>query len=49
MVFKNELLNSDGVLIIEHSKHTELSDNNHFTYSKKYGGNMFSFFEKAGL
>ena len=49
LVFKNELLNADGILIVEHSKHTELSDNEHFTYSKKYGGNMFSFFEKEEL
>lgn len=49
LVFKNELLNTEGVLIIEHSKHTDVSDNKHFTYSKKYGGNMFSFFEKEEL
>ena len=49
LVYKNDLLNSEGVLVIEHSKHTDLSDNKHFTYSKKYGGNMFSFFEKESL
>ncbi len=47
--FKNDLLNNDGMLIIEHSKHTELSENKFFSYSKKYGGNMFSFFEKEEL
>lgn len=44
-IFKRELLLENGALIIEHSKHTDLSDNTHFSYSKKYGGNMFSFFE----
>ena len=45
LVFKREFLLEGGMLIIEHSKHTDLSDNSHFSYSKKYGGNMFSFFE----
>ncbi|TYA71998.1 16S rRNA (guanine(966)-N(2))-methyltransferase RsmD [Seonamhaeicola marinus] len=45
LVFKNQLLNEEGVLIIEHSKHTDLSDLNHFSYSKSYGGCVFSFFE----
>lgn len=40
------LLNEDGLLIIEHSKQTNLSNNQTFTKSKKYGGNMFSFFEQ---
>ena len=43
-VFKNELLNTDGMLIIEHSKKTDLSQNSTYTKAKKYGGNMFSFF-----
>ncbi len=45
IVFDRELLNKDGLLIIEHSKHTNLSEHPKFNYSKKYGGNMFSFFE----
>lgn len=45
LVFKNELLEENGLLIIEHSKHTNLSDLEHYSYSKSYGGNMFSFFE----
>ncbi|MDT0552076.1 RsmD family RNA methyltransferase [Urechidicola vernalis] len=45
LVFENSLLNNGGLLIIEHSKHTDLSDHARFSYSKKYGGNMFSFFE----
>lgn len=45
LVFKNDLLETDGVLIIEHSKHTDLSKVINYKYSKSYGGNMFSFFE----
>lgn len=46
LVFDKDLLNDEGTLIVEHSKHTELSTNKYFSYSKKYGGNIFSFFEK---
>ncbi|KAA5821480.1 16S rRNA (guanine(966)-N(2))-methyltransferase RsmD [Algibacter amylolyticus] len=46
-VFKNNLLLEDGVLIVEHSKHTNLSSLENFAYSKSYGGNVFSFFEKG--
>ena len=45
LIFKNQLLEKDGLLIIEHSKHTDLSTLEHYTHSKGYGGNMFSFFE----
>ena len=45
LVFSREVLLNNGVLIVEHSKHTDLSDHSAFSYSKKYGGNMFSFFE----
>jgi 16S rRNA (guanine966-N2)-methyltransferase len=45
LVFQNTLLEDDGVLIVEHSKHTDLSRLAHYTHSKSYGGNMFSFFE----
>lgn len=45
LVFENELLNEGGILIIEHSKQTDFSKNERLSYQKKYGGNMFSFFE----
>ncbi len=45
LVFKNELLTSEGVLIIEHAKHTDLSKLSNFSYEKRYGGSTFSFFE----
>lgn len=45
LVFQNDLLEDNGLLIIEHSKHTDLSNLEHFSYSKHYGGCVFSFFE----
>ena len=46
LVFTNNILLEDGLLIIEHSKHTNLSELENYQYSKSYGGNVFSFFEK---
>jgi 16S rRNA (guanine(966)-N(2))-methyltransferase RsmD len=45
LVFENELLLEDGVLIIEHSNRTSLADLPHYKNSRKYGGSVFSFFE----
>lgn len=45
LVFQNQLLTEDGLLIVEHSKHTDLSHLTNYSYSKSYGGNCFSFFE----
>ena len=45
LVFENNLLHEDGILIIEHSKHTDLSNHAKHSYDKRYGGNVFSFFE----
>lgn len=47
LVFQNELLDSDGVLIVEHAKQTDLSHLPYFSYSKNYGSSVFSFFEKS--
>ena len=47
LVFKNNLLEPNGVLIVEHSKHTKLSELEHYSHSKSYGGNVFSFFQIA--
>jgi len=44
LVFSNKLLEEDGILIIEHSKYTDLSNLYNYSYSKSYGGNVFSFF-----
>ncbi|HSP11830.1 MAG TPA: 16S rRNA (guanine(966)-N(2))-methyltransferase RsmD [Salegentibacter sp.] len=45
LVFEKGLLNEDGTLILEHSKHTDLSETPHFTEARKYGSSAFSFFE----
>ena len=46
LVFERELLNQDGLLIVEHSKHTDLTLHPNHSYDKRYGGNVFSFFEE---
>ncbi|MBT8274495.1 MAG: RsmD family RNA methyltransferase [Bacteroidia bacterium] len=44
LVFANDLLKEGGLLIIEHSKHTDLSNLDQFQQVKHYGGSAFSFF-----
>ncbi len=45
LVFENAILEEEGMLIIEHSKHTDLSDLERFRESRNYGNCVFSFFE----
>lgn len=47
LVFKHNRLSEDGLLVIEHSKQTNLAHLEHFSKQKNYGGSVFSFFEKA--
>lgn len=44
-IMDRKLLNADGVLIIEHTKHLDLSKLPGWQDSRKYGGTVFSFFE----
>lgn len=44
-IFEKKALNEDGMLIVEHSKHTKLDHLIHFSFQKNYGGSVFSFFE----
>jgi len=44
LVFQKGLLLKDGLLIIEHSNQTDLSDLKNHSESRKYGGSAFSFF-----
>jgi len=46
LVFSRKMLTEDGLLIIEHSKDTDLSNNEYFSYFKRYGGSVFSFFKQ---
>lgn len=41
---KQELLTAEGNLILEHSKHLDLSSVEGFEELRKYGGSVFSFF-----
>jgi len=45
LVMSNHMLKEDGLLIIEHSKHTDLSSHSSFDNSRRYGGTVFSFFK----
>jgi 16S rRNA (guanine966-N2)-methyltransferase len=45
LIFENGLLQEDGIMIIEHSKYTKLEHTTNFSFLKKYGGSIFSFFE----
>jgi 16S rRNA (guanine(966)-N(2))-methyltransferase RsmD len=45
LVFEKELLNAEGMMIIEHSKYTKLEHMTHLSFQKSYGGSIFSFFE----
>ena len=45
LVFENNLLDEEGMLIIEHSKDTKLEKMPNFSFAKSYGGTTFSFFE----
>lgn len=45
LVFDNSILDEDGMLIIEHSKDNSLEHMIHFSFAKRYGGTVFSFFE----
>jgi len=47
LVITQDFLEEDGVLIIEHSKHTShLKENAYFTEERRYGNSVFSFFSK---
>lgn len=41
---ENGFLKIDGTIIIEHSKHMDLSDTKDFIEARRYGGSVFSFF-----
>ncbi|MBP8033648.1 MAG: 16S rRNA (guanine(966)-N(2))-methyltransferase RsmD [Bacteroidia bacterium] len=47
LVFKNNLLNPDGILVIEHSQKTDLSAKSNYIETRKYGNVHFSFFNQS--
>ncbi|MBC9812644.1 16S rRNA (guanine(966)-N(2))-methyltransferase RsmD [Crocinitomicaceae bacterium CZZ-1] len=46
LVYERDLLNENGLLIIEHGKRTDLSELPHFELSRGYGNVIFSLFSK---
>ncbi len=46
LIFENGLLNEDGLLIVEHSKHLNFSQRPEFLHQRSYGKVQFSFFSK---
>lgn len=48
LIFENELLDEEGMLVVEHSKYTKLDHMANFSFQKNYGGSVFSFFEFEG-
>jgi 16S rRNA (guanine966-N2)-methyltransferase len=45
-LYVNNWVKEDGMVIIEHTKHIDLSSILNFTEARKYGGSVFSFFQK---
>ncbi|MFM7565442.1 MAG: 16S rRNA (guanine(966)-N(2))-methyltransferase RsmD [Flavobacteriales bacterium] len=44
LVFERKILQKDGLLIVEHGKQTDLSEETYFKSSRKFGNVIFSFF-----
>ncbi len=47
VVFERELLEEGGMLIVEHFSKMDLSHLDNFSFKRKYGSSVFSFFELA--
>jgi len=47
LVFKNKILKENGLLILEHDRNWDFSDNPNFWLHKKYSNVNFSIFEKT--
>ncbi|MCW8981376.1 MAG: RsmD family RNA methyltransferase [Altibacter sp.] len=47
LIFENSWVKPNGMLIIEHSKHMDLSSQPNFSQARKYGGSVFSFFQQT--
>lgn len=45
IIKERSLLNDDGILIIEHTKHTSLVHISTFSEQRRYGNSVFSFFQ----
>jgi len=45
LVFNKQLLNTDGLLIVEHDSHITFASHPHFSEERKYGKVHFSLFQ----
>lgn len=45
LIYDKDLLEEEGILIVEHGKKTDLSEHPKFERVRKYGSNLFSFFK----
>ncbi len=45
LIFTNNILDPEGMLVVEHSKYTNLKHLDNYSFQKNYGGSVFSFFE----
>lgn len=45
LIFEKQLLNEDGIFILEHSRKLSFEDHPHFTEHRKYGNVNFTFFK----
>ena len=45
LIFENDLLDGEGMLVVEHSKYTKLDHMANYSFQKNYGGSVFTFFE----
>ncbi len=48
LIFENELLDDQGMLVVEHSKYTKLDHMANYSFQKNYGGSVFTFFQFEG-
>jgi 16S rRNA (guanine966-N2)-methyltransferase len=48
LIFERELLDEEGMLVVEHSKYTKLDHMANYSFQKNYGGSVFTFFEFEG-
>jgi 16S rRNA (guanine(966)-N(2))-methyltransferase RsmD len=45
LIFENKHLNPNGLFILEHSKHTDVTSHPKYVQNRKYGLSVFSWFE----
>ena len=46
LIFSSDLLNQEGIFILEHGRENDFQQHPYFTEMRNYGGVVFSFFEK---